>query len=482
VIEGLSCFDRYLTDYSLMKKILFSVLLLSLGMGPAWAQRFSMYNTGTLYDSFENPSQAAFIPDSTKNFALSFIGNASIYTYLTGNAQTPIKSRIFLDRENNNAFTAGQNQFNNAFVQSNVYLAMLKMYASSSGRIELGASYQIKTNARGYASDEAVDLINGGNNYTQLVGRNDIFNGHAFYQGFHQLSLTYREKVTRNFMLGIKLSTLLGIDYNKMEIDRSSVTASGTRAIPLVQGTYQATYVDGRYPKRDLLPSLSNPGLAIGIGATYITSGGIILQGNVKDLGFIRWSRRAATYRFDAFNITPTNGNGQDIFRETITQNAQYGAFTKPIVGRAEFAAAKKFVFGSVMYQPTAVVSKQLYGQGTAWALVNQVGFGKFSASLSGIINENKKFDTGLQLMYKKPNFEVFVGSEQLGNSLNVYSAYNDNSNAINSTRSHSGASIYFGFSFKIGKLIERWRNESYYPDGSEQGPLGKRWNDLFNH
>lgn len=465
-----------------MKKILLSVLLCCAGVGSAYAQRFSMYNTGTLYDSFENPSQAAFIADTTKNYALSFISNVNIYTYLTGNAQTPIKSRIFLNQQNNAAFTTGQNQFNNAFVQSNVYLGMIKMFASLSGRVELGASYQIKANARGYASDEAVDLINGGNNYTRLVGRNDIFNGRAFYEGFHQLSLTYREKVTRNFMLGVKLSALLGIDYNKIVIDQSSVTASGNRTIPLVQGTYQATYVDGRYPKRDLLPSLSNPGMAIGIGATFIAPGGIILQGNIKDLGFIHWGRRAFTYTFDAFNNPPTNGNGQDIFRQTITQNAQSGSFTKPIVGRAEFAAAKKFMFGSVMYQPTAVISQQLYGHGAALALINQVGFGKFSASLSGIVNEDKKFDTGLQLMYKKPNFEVFVGSEQLGNTLNLYSAYNDNSNAINSTRSHSGASIYFGFSFKIGKLIERWKNESYYPDGSEQGPLGKRWNDIFNH
>ncbi len=465
-----------------MKKILFSVLLFCAGLGHAWAQRFSMYNTGTLYDSFENPSQAAFIADTTKNYALSFIGNANIYAYLTGNAQTPIKSRIFLNQENNAAFTSGQNQFNNTFVQTNVYLGMIKMFASLSGRVEIGASYQIKTNARGYASDEAVDLINGGNNYTKLVGRNDIFNGRAFYEGFHQLSLTYREKVTRTFMLGVKLSTLLGIDYNKMVIDRSSVGVAGNRAVPLVQGTYQATYVDGRYPKRDLLPSLSNPGMAIGVGATFLAPGGLILQGNIKDLGFIHWGRRAATYSFNAFDNTPTNGNGQDIFRETITQNGYYKGFTKPIIGRAEFAMAKKFMFGNVLYQPSALISQQLYGQGAALALINQVGFGKFSASINGIMNEDKKFDTGLQLMYKKPNFELFIGSEQLGNTFNLYSANNDNLNAINSARSHSGGSIYFGFSFKIGKLIERWKNESYYPDGSEQGPLGKRWNDIFNH
>jgi hypothetical protein len=471
-----------------MKKILLSVLLFSAGIGSACAQRFTMYNTGTLYDSFENPSQAAFIADTTKNYAFSLIANANIYTYLTGNAQTPAKTWIFLNTPSSSStFNLRQNPVNNAFVQSNVYLGMIKMFSSLSGRVELGASYQIKSNARAYTTDATAYLINGGSDYSTLVGGENIFNGRGFYEGFHQLSLTYREKVTQTFTLGIKLSALLGIDYNKMVIDQSSVEHienlnGSTTIVPIVKGVYQATYIDGRYPKRDLLPSFANPGAAIGIGATFITPGGIILQGNIKDLGFIRWGRRAATYHFDESSSLGIPGDPQNIFQRAIRDKPNYGAFIKPILGRAEFTAAKKFIFGSVMYQPTAILSQQLYGQGAALALVNQVGFGKFSTSVSGIMNEDKKFDMGLQLMYKKPNFEIFVGSEQLGNTFNLYSAYNDNSSAINSTRSHSGASLYFGFSFKIGKLIERWKNESYYPDGSEQGPIGKKWNDVFNH
>lgn len=462
-----------------MKKILLSVLLCYASLSSVWAQRFSMYNTGTLYDSFENPSQAAFIADTTKNIALSFIGNASIYTYLIGNAQTPVKRRIFLSEPDEGTFTSGQNSINKALVQSNVYLGMIKMFTSLSGRVELGASYQIRANARGFATDATADLINGGSYYESLTNKDNVFNGRGFYEGFHQLSVTYREKVTRTFALGIKLSALLGIDYNKINIDQSRLTAD---TMPLVRGRYQATYIDGRYPKRDLLPSFSNPGAAIGIGATFIAPGGIVFQGNIKDLGFIRWARRAATYRFDESSGSGITGGPQNVFRQAIRDNENYSSFVKPILGRAEFAVAKKFVFGSVMYQPTALVSQQLYGQGAALALINQVSFGTFSTSFSGILNEDKKFDLGLQLMYKKPNFELFIGSEQLGNTFNLYSAYNDNNSAITSSRSHSGASIYFGFSFKIGKLIERWKNESYYPDGSEQGPLGKRWNDLFNH
>jgi hypothetical protein len=71
-----------------MKKLL--LLLLIIAPYKIFAQRFSQYHTNTLYDSFENPAQRAFIPDSSKKYAFNlFIPNFSSDVYLTGNAQTP---------------------------------------------------------------------------------------------------------------------------------------------------------------------------------------------------------------------------------------------------------------------------------------------------------------------------------------------------------------------------------------------------------
>jgi len=478
-----------------MTKLLICCLL-SLFSFAAYAQRFAQYNTGTLFDSFENPSQAAFIPDSSRNIAFNFlIPNFTINTYLQGNTQYTLKSRLFLGKYNNEAITVGQNQYNNALANVNVYLGMLKLYTSVGGRQEIGISYQIKGNGRGHVTDETVALFNGiqkftGNNYV------DIFNNKAFYESFHQFSATYREKVTKDFSVGIKLSLLSGIAYNNLKIDESALNIidRGTNNPPAggtadwrLKGIFQSTYQLGKFSKRSLLPTFKNIGLAGSIGATYIAPGGIILQGNLKDLGFIRWAGNATTYTFNnttriqGLNTTRRETNVSDALTRLIEKMPETKAFTKPIVGRAEFSAAKKFQFGTITYLPTAIVSRQVYGYGTAAALVNNVQFGSFGTTVSGIVNEDKLFDLGLQLMYKTPNFEFFIGSEQLNRSMNLYSASGENEDAITKTMSHSGGSIYLGFSFKFGKKIERWKTESYYSNGGEQGPLGKAWRKAFN-
>ena len=56
-----------------MKNILLIFFLLLSSAVKIFAQQFSQYNTGTLYDSFENPSQRAFIPDSSKQYAFNLL-------------------------------------------------------------------------------------------------------------------------------------------------------------------------------------------------------------------------------------------------------------------------------------------------------------------------------------------------------------------------------------------------------------------------
>ena len=60
-----------------------------------FAQQFAQYNTGTLYDSFENPAERSFIPDSSRMYASNFFfptldGNV----FLTGDAQQTLKERL----------------------------------------------------------------------------------------------------------------------------------------------------------------------------------------------------------------------------------------------------------------------------------------------------------------------------------------------------------------------------------------------------
>jgi hypothetical protein len=471
-----------------MNKILITVMLSMVSLS-GFAQRFAQYNTGTLFDSFENPSQGAFIPDSSRRFAFNLIPNFNVNTYLVGNSQYPLKSRLFSGNYNTEAITIGQGNYSNVLAHVNVYVGMFKMFTSLSGKQEVGVSYQIKANGRGHVTDETLALFNGVQPFVQ-PNYYDLFNGNAFYESYNQFSTTYREKVTRNFSVGIKLSLLSGIAYNRAKIVNSSLTninrAAGTADFAL-NGIFQSTYRLGNFQKRDLLPTFKSPGASVSLGTTYIAPGGIILQGNIKDLGFIHWSDDAVTYRFNRTARLRDLNSGlrerrvNDALTSILESTPTNEAFTKPIVGRAEISAAKKFQFGMVTYMPTAIISRQVYGLGTAAALVNNIQFAGFGTTVSGIWNEDKLFDLGLQVMYKTPNVEFFVGSEQLTRSFNLLSASNDNIDAINKTMSHSGGNIYLGFSFKFGKLIERWKGESYYQNGAEQGPLGRAWQKAFN-
>lgn len=471
-----------------MNKIYTVVLMLFISCS-CYAQRYAQYNTGSLFDSFENPSQAAFIPDSSRQFAFNLIPNFNLNTYLQGNAQYTLKSRLFLGKYDNSAFTTGEGKYNNMMANLNVYIGMLRMFTSMSGKTEMGLSYQIKGNGRGHVTDETIALFNGIGKFDPTRVYDDLFNNNAFYEAFHQFSINYREKVTRNFSVGVKLSLLSGIGYNNLNIIQSELSNVTSNSADIrMRGTFQSTYVLGQFQRRDLLPLFRSPGAAISLGATFAPNG-FIIQGNIKDLGAIRWGSNARTYRINGIaqlrdlQSSQREKNVQDALIKLLESNPRFGAFVKPIVGRAELSVAKKFRIGDgVTYMPTAIVAKQIYGYGTGAALVNNVQFkGGFSTALSGILNEDSQVDLGLQLMYKSPNFEVFVGSEQLGKSLNLLSSSSGSEDAVTKTMSHSGANIYFGFSFKFGRLLERWKNDSYYFDGSEQGPVGrawKRWNN----
>src|ERR1700712_272243 len=132
-----------------MKKILL-VLFLLLFSSPIFAQQFSQYNTGTLYDSFENPAQRTFIPDSSKMYAFNFLfPNFNTGFYLSGNAQAALQSRAFSGYYNTAPLQIGQNKYNHINVNANAYSIMFKIFASLDGNQEIGFSINTKAESNG---------------------------------------------------------------------------------------------------------------------------------------------------------------------------------------------------------------------------------------------------------------------------------------------------------------------------------------------
>src|SRR4051812_7237934 len=117
-----------------MKKVLFFSFLF-LFSARAFSQQFSQYNTGTLFDSFENPSQRSFIPDSSRQYASNFFfpsfnGNLSF----SGDAQTPFKTRLFADAYDAASVPVGTGgSFNYLKANTSAYLFMLKIFTNLEG-------------------------------------------------------------------------------------------------------------------------------------------------------------------------------------------------------------------------------------------------------------------------------------------------------------------------------------------------------------
>src|ERR1700744_1309509 len=239
-----------------MKRLLLSIFLIFSAIA-GFAQQFSQYNTGTLFESFENPSVRIFIPDSSKQFATNyFIPSFNANFFLVGDAQTAAKSRLFNSYYNVADLKVNQGKLNHFGANVNSYDLMLKAFSSFDGNVEVGFFIASKAEGRGVATDETVSLFNGPGQFPNNT-YNNVFNDNFMYQVYQSVGVTYREQVTSNFALGIKLSALSGISYQKVEIDQSQINfdkAADTASIYLAGKSYQSNN-DNRSTAQTILPT-----------------------------------------------------------------------------------------------------------------------------------------------------------------------------------------------------------------------------------
>lgn len=472
------------------KTLLVSCLLLF--TAKLFAQQFSQYNTGTLYDSFENPAQRAFIPDTSKMYAANFLlPNFNFNLFLSGDAQSSLKSRIFNNKYDNSALKINQGRYNLVNLNANAYVLMVKMFSSLNGDVEMGISAQTRAEGKGYISDESVAAFNGPQSFIDNAYSN-IFNDKYYYQAYNQVSFSYREKITKQFSIGIKASVLMGIDYQKVNITGSNITfdKAADSAILSLKGTYHLGYTAGQFKARDFLPTFRNPGAAISIGTIYRTEDNFTIQANVKDLGFIHWSSRSLIFNFDdtrSIRGLSTPAREDSIYNKLykIVRGGPIvgGAFNTPIDGRAEVSVMKPYWLDddkTIRYSPTLIASKELFYPGFVGGLVSPFQYQHYILTLTTTYDDLKTFNIGLQLMYKKPDWEVYLGSDRLTPTAAIVGdALNKNSPNITQNGAYTAASIFLGFSYKFGPVIEHPMNASTIPTG-EKGFLGRLWGRLF--
>lgn len=470
-----------------MKRILLVFCLLFAAV-KGFSQQFSQYNTGTLYDSFENPSQRSFIPDSSKQYASNFfIPNFNANLYLTGDAQSAVVSRVFGGKYNDAALQIGFGKMNNANVNANVYAFMVKDFTSLNGDVEWGFFAEAKGEGRGSVTDESIALLNGPAAFTNTTYDN-VFNDHYYYQTYNSIGISYREKLTKQIAFGFKVSALLGIQYTKLDIDESHINFDNVNdaAVLSLRGKYYFSQGPGNLDTRSFLPTTRSPGAQISIGTSYRTDEGITFQGNIKDLGFIHWYSSSTTYNFDGSGIIE-NLSGPK--RENSIYNAMIniaksggtpGSFTSPTDGKFELSATKTYYLDDdklFKYYPTLIAQKELFYNGYTGAMVNRFQYKNYNVSLTGSYDNLNLFNLGLQFMIKSSNLDFYIGSERLFQTVSLAMASGNSSSYTNG--SYTGADFFMGFALKFGPVIEHPLNSSTMPNG-EKGFFGRLYNRLF--
>lgn len=470
-----------------MKKYLL-ILFLLFSTSALFAQSFSQYNTGTLFDSFENPAQRAFIPDSSRRFAFNlFVPNFDGNVSLTGDAQQTVKSRLFNGYYNNKALVIGPgNHYNYLLGNGNAYAAMFKLFDSFNGDVEIGGFIDTKAEVRGVFTDESVAIFNGEGSFPNDI-YNNVLNSRYQYQIYNTIGLTYREQVSKQLSLGFKLGYVVGYESAKVDINQSQLTfdnTSGTADIAL-QGNSQKTFLVNTKPFKD-------PGMTFSMGSIFRTNDGFILQANIKDLGFIHWDRFVQTNVFNTSGqVTDLTSNKRetavyDTYNKIITSGRTGDStYNTPLDGRAELSVSKLMWANddySLKYTPTLIASKELFYTGFVAALVNPITYAnKYTFTVTGSYTDTKLFNLGLQFMVKSPNAEFFIGSDRIGNNVSLFAASTKSQSAINSIPGFTGADISIGFSLKFGDYVEHPMNASVIPHDPDKGWIGRMWDKLFN-
>ena len=452
--------------------ILFFFLLL---FNQLKAQQYGLFNTKTLFDGFENPAQKTFVLDSSRKYASNFF-----LPYLGINATTKGGDQVIRDLIDNGKtssiiISGDPKDINKVYHNSNIYLFNFKIFNSYKFQKELGFSWQLRADVNLKYTNGLLATFNQKEWFKIKEQSFDALNNHGYSQSYHQFSVTYRENYNKQLAFGAKLSLLSGITYNKLEITNSTLDFIPSGAHPTnedisitLTGRYKSNFLKIKDQSSSILmPNFKNPGLAASFGTTYTSKTGYTLIANIKDLGFIRWSNKSYVANLENTPLDRLNTLNrkeiEDKITDAVIDNAQNKSFISPTNAKADFLISKTFSF----YTPSLIVSKNLFYNGGDAALVNKFYYSGFSISAIPVYDFNNLFLFGMQGMYQTPNFEFFMGSDNLFKTARL--AYSKIQNTTSSSSGYNGASFYIGLGIKFGYTVEHPQNSSYMPGLNNQ-------------
>ena len=447
-----------------MKKSFIPLIILFFTISTTFAQQYGLFNSGTLFDAFENPAQKHFQVDKSRKFSSNFfLPVFGVEALHKGSADEFIRSLIQSSLYHPALLKNGDGSLNKISEHSNVYLVAFKLYHDYKKNKEFGVSWQVRTDISAKYPSEFIQVLDSYKNLPDQTSRS-LFNSAAMAQSYFQFSASYRQDVDKQLSFGLKASLLSGLTYNNLEIQDSNFSLDRTLGSVSLgfTGRYDASFFYGEEVSRDDFTHLfRNPGLSLTAGFQYKTMNGYTLMGNIKDLGFIRWNRSGYTSNIFFQKTYSTSTSAQtiqnEIFDKLHTQDQNIGFFA-PTNAKADVFITKAFG----QYSPSVILSKNLFYPGGDLAMVNTYHLKDFSGSIIPAYNFTGAFLIGLQAMYKTPNFELYMGSDNAIKTIATAKATYQNDE--NQGKGYNGASFYMGIGIKFGRMVQTPMNSDYIP------------------
>ncbi|TCD08238.1 hypothetical protein EZ449_12575 [Pedobacter frigidisoli] len=464
-----------------MKKLLLALLAMASFLSVN-AQQYALFGSKTMFDAFENPSQKSFTLDSSRKFSSNFfLPYFGVNSLNKGTSKYAIRKLTQEGVYDTKSLPIGNGELNHFYENSNIYVATFRMFISYKYQKELGLAWQIRSDSHIDYTNETLAIFDSYERFNPGVEYNDIFNTKGYQQTYHQFSVTYRENWDKRLAFGVKASLLSGIAYNKLDVSDSYLyldPESDALQIGLA-GVYSGSFSrTNELRKKTLIPTFKNPGLSLSFGTNYTTKKGLFLMANVKDLGFIWW--RSNTHRTTvnqltqiddlAFNQSNTNEQIKDIFR----LNEQSKKFLAPTNAKIDVYASRRYGF----YKPALAISKSLFYKGGDVAVVNEFILNGLSAAVTPSYNFNDVFMVGLQGKYQSPNFEIFMGTDNLVATSFQGLGILNNDAAVGS--GPNGASFYMGVGIKFGNVVNHPQFSDTMP-GINDNEGGSFFKNLFS-
>ena len=196
---------------------------------------------------------------------------------------------------------------------------------------------------------------------------------------------------------------------------------------------------------------------------------------NIKDLGFIWWrnnTQQTTVNTSKTITDLQNQGNTNQEIRDIFELREQPGKFTALTNAKADIYLSKTYGF----YQPALAVSKNLFYRGGDIAFINTFKYNNLAGSVTPLYNLNNVFMVGLQGKYQTPNFELFMGTDNLISSASTAKSIIKNDATLNGS---IGASFYMGVGIKFGNIVNHPQFSDVMP-GINDNEGGSFFKSLF--